>query len=56
MAMAAKTTIAEVEKLVPIGEISPDVIHLPGLFVDHIYQGDQYKNTIEKLILKDNEE
>ena len=56
MAMAAKTTIVEVEKLVPIGEISPNVIHLPGLFVDHIYQGEQYKNTIEKLILKDSKD
>ena len=47
MAMAAKTTIVEVEKLVKIGELSPDQIHLPGIFVQRIYQGSNYKNDIE---------
>lgn len=50
MAMAAKTTIVEVEKLVKIGEIPPDQIHLPGVFVQHIFQGNSYKNEIEYLI------
>lgn len=49
MAMAAKTTIVEVEELVPMGEIAPEDVHLPGLFVQHIFQGKNYKNDIEFL-------
>lgn len=49
MAMAAKTTIVEVEELVPLGEIAPEDVHLPGLFVQHIFQGKNYKNDIEFL-------
>ena len=49
MAMAAKTTIVEVEKLVKVGDIKPEDIHLPGLFVQRIYQGKDYKNDIEFL-------
>ncbi len=49
MAMAAKTTIVEVEKLVEVGEIPPEDIHLPGLFVQRIFQGNNYKNDIEFL-------
>jgi 3-oxoacid CoA-transferase subunit A len=50
MAMAAKTTIVEVEELVDVGEIDPHDIHLPGLFVQRIFQGKNYKNEIEFLI------
>lgn len=50
MAMAAKTTIVEVEELVPVGEIDPHDVHLPGLFVQRIFQGKNYKNDIEFLI------
>ena len=50
MAMAADLTIVEVEELVAIGDISSDEIHLPGIFVDHIYQGKNYKNHIEHLL------
>ncbi len=49
MAMAAKTTIVEVEKLVSIGELKPELIHLPGIFVQHIYEGENYENAIEHL-------
>lgn len=49
MAMAAKTTIVEVEELVPIGDLDPSEIHLPGIFVQRIYQGKDYKNDIEFL-------
>ena len=49
MAMAAKTTIVEVEKLVKIGELDPKKIHLPGIFVQYIYQGSDYENSIEFL-------
>lgn len=51
MAMAAKTTIVEVEELVNVGEIRPEDIHLPGLFVQRIFQGENYKNEIEFEIL-----
>lgn len=50
MAMAAKTTIVEVEELVDVGEIDPEDIHLPGLFVQRIFQGKNYKNDIEFLV------
>lgn len=53
MAMAAKTTIVEVEKLVKIGELDPSKIHLPGIFVQRIYQGSNYQNDIEFEITKD---
>ncbi|MCP4914003.1 MAG: CoA transferase subunit A [Oligoflexia bacterium] len=54
MAMAAKVTIVEVEELVELGEIPPEDIHLPGIFVQRIYQGSDYQNDIE--FLKLNEE
>lgn len=50
MAMAAKITIVEVEELVEVGEIDPHDIHLPGLFVQRIFQGKNYKNEIEFLV------
>jgi 3-oxoacid CoA-transferase subunit A len=52
MAMAAKITIVEVEELVECGEIPPEDIHLPGLFVQRIFQGKNYKNDIEFLIME----
>jgi 3-oxoacid CoA-transferase subunit A len=50
MAMAAKITVVEVEELVEVGEIPPEDIHLPGLFVQRIFQGKNYKNDIEFLV------
>lgn len=47
MAMAGKITIAEVEELVPEGELDPDFIHLPGIFVQRIFQGTDYEKRIE---------
>lgn len=47
MAMAGKTTVVEVEELVPLGGIVPEDVHLPGLFVQRIYQGSDYRNDIE---------
>lgn len=49
MAMAAKITVVEVEELVPMGEIRPEDVHLPGIFVQRIYQGKNYRNDIEIL-------
>jgi 3-oxoacid CoA-transferase subunit A len=54
MAMAAKTTIVEVEELLEIGCLPPEDIHLPGIFVQRIFQGSHYKNDIEYLVV-DNE-
>lgn len=54
MAMAAKVTIVEVEELVNVGEIAPEDIHLPGIFVQRIFQGSNYKNEIEFLITEEN--
>jgi 3-oxoacid CoA-transferase subunit A len=47
MAMAAATTIAEVEELVPLGGIAPEDVHLPGIFVQRIYEGKDYRNEVE---------
>ncbi|MBK5296928.1 MAG: CoA transferase subunit A [Vicinamibacteria bacterium] len=48
MATAAKVTLAEVEHLVEPGEIDPDAVHTPGIFVRHILQGEQYERRVEK--------
>ena len=48
MAMAGKITIAEVEELVPAGELDPNYIHTPGIFVQRIFQGQQYEKRIER--------
>lgn len=47
MAMAARVTVVEVEELVPLGGILPEDVHLPGVFVQRIYQGCDYENAIE---------
>lgn len=48
MAMAGKITIAEVEELVPAGELDPNQIHTPGIFVQRIFQGTDYEKRIEQ--------
>ena len=48
MAMAGKITVAEVEELVPAGELDPNFIHTPGIFVQRIFQGVNYEKRIEK--------
>lgn len=47
MAQAGKITIAEVEELVPIGSLNPDEIHVPGIYVQRIFQGENYQKRIE---------
>ncbi|MBK6964986.1 MAG: CoA transferase subunit A [Bacteroidales bacterium] len=49
MATAGKITIAEVEELVPAGELDPNQIHTPGIFVQRIFQGSNYEKRIERL-------
>jgi 3-oxoacid CoA-transferase subunit A len=48
MAMAGKITIAEVEELVPAGELDPNIIHTPGIYVHRIFQGSGYEKRIEQ--------
>ena len=48
MAMAGRITVAEVEELVPAGELDPDQIHVPGIYVQRIFQGSNYEKRIEQ--------
>jgi 3-oxoacid CoA-transferase subunit A len=48
MATAARITIAEVEELVAVGELDPDSIHTPSVYVKRIFQGELYEKRIEK--------
>jgi 3-oxoacid CoA-transferase subunit A len=48
MAMAGKITIAEVEELVEVGELEPDHIHTPGIYVHRIFKGEKYEKRIEQ--------
>ena len=48
MATAAKVTIAEVEELVEVGELDPDAVHTPGIFVHRIVEGAKYEKRIER--------
>lgn len=48
MCGASKITVAEVEELVPAGELDPNAIHIPGIFVQRIFQGAQYEKRIEQ--------
>jgi len=48
MAMAGKITVAEVEELLPVGQLNPNEIHTPGIFVQRIYQGESFEKRIEQ--------
>ena len=48
MAMGGKITIAEVEELVPAGQLDPNNIHTPGIYVHRIFQGNNYEKRIEQ--------
>ena len=48
MATAAKVTIAEVEHIVEVGELDPDMVHTPSVFVKRIFQGELFERRIEK--------
>ena len=52
MATAARVTVVEVEELVAVGELGPDDIHVPGLFVQRIFQGRDYVDPIEYLTVR----
>ncbi len=55
MAMAGKITIAEVEQIVEPGELDPNFIHTPGIFVQRIIQGTQYEKRIEQRTVRSRE-
>ena len=48
MCGASKITVAEVEELVPVGTLDPNQIHIPGIFVQRIFQGTHYEKRIEQ--------
>ena len=48
MCAAARITIAEVEHLVEVGELDPDTIHVPSIYVERLFQGSNYQKWIEK--------
>lgn len=52
MAMAGKITVAEVEELVPAGELDPNMIHTPGIYVHRIFKGENYEKRIEQLTVR----
>lgn len=52
MCGAAKITVAEVEELLPAGSLDPNQIHIPGIFVQRIFQGEKYEKRIEQLTIR----
>jgi 3-oxoacid CoA-transferase subunit A len=48
MCGAARVTVAEVEELVPAGKLDPNEVHIPGIFVQRIFKGEQYEKRIEQ--------
>jgi 3-oxoacid CoA-transferase subunit A len=55
MCGAATITVAEVEELVPVGELDPNQIHIPGIFVQRIFQGENYEKRIEQRTVRSRE-
>jgi 3-oxoacid CoA-transferase subunit A len=53
MATAARVTFAEVEHLVEPGEIAPDAVHTPGIFVQHVLHGGEYSHRVERRTVRD---
>ena len=53
MAMAAKVTVVEVEEIVETGELDPNFIHTPGIFVDRIIQGTFEKRIEQRTVRKE---
>lgn len=51
MCGAAKINVVEVEELVPVGQLDPNQIHVPGVFVQRIFKGENYQKPIEQLTL-----
>lgn len=47
-AMCGRTTVVETELLVPVGQIEPDLVHTPGIFVQRLFKGDKFEKRIEQ--------
>lgn len=52
VATVGKVSIAEVEELVPVGELDPDHIHVPGIYVQRVFQGKDYQKRIERRMVR----
>lgn len=52
MAMAGRKTIVEVEELVETGELDPNEIQVPGIYVNYIFKGENYEKRIEQLTVR----
>ena len=52
MCGAAQVTVAEVEELLPVGSLDPNEIHVPGIFVQRIFQGNDYEKRIEQITVR----
>ena len=55
MCGAARITVAEVEELLPVGSLDPNHIHIPGIFVQRIFQGEKYEKRIEQRTVRPRE-
>ena len=53
MAMAGQITIAEVEEIVPAGELDPNFIHTPGIFVQRVFKGEKFEKRIEQRTVRE---
>ena len=53
MATAGKITVVEVEKILKVGELNPDQIHTPGIYINRIIKGDKYSRAIENLTVRE---
>lgn len=53
MCGSAKITVAEVEELVPVGTLDPNQIHIPGIFIQRIFEGKDYEKRIEQLTVRE---
>lgn len=53
MAMAGTITVAEVEELVPAGELDPNEIHTPGIFIQRIFKGEKFEKRIEQRTVRE---
>ncbi|WP_373518180.1 CoA-transferase, partial [Pricia sp.] len=53
MCGSAKITVAEVEAVVPAGDLDPNQIHIPGIFVQRIFQGKDYEKRIEQRTVRE---
>ena len=54
--MGGRISVAEVEEIVENGELDPDLIHTPGIFVDRIFKGEKFEGKYEKLVYDHSDE